>query len=720
MARRINVRGRSWLVLLGVCALLIAPSSALAGNEAAPWSAPTWLDAGEAGGVSASGPSLAELANGSLVATWNEDLSGSTFPQMTSEPFGGSWSAPDSLSTTAMTTPQDAAGGVRTAVSSDGRFVSVWLTPDAADSSENDVVGVSGSVTPGDAPSSSPQLFGTYSADSRDGLAFQYPYTPQVVMSSDGTGSVEFTAVDDNAAPGTDKRLAAIEGGSPESLTTTPPIRDNPIDGSSDYDKFIPQLAVAPLDAAWTASTNDTEAMLATATNYATPADGAILYTTNDPLDWYSATATDLPMSGELTAAGVLPDGQVIVANDADDVDSSLNDYGISVWETGDTSAQIVDPDTGDPAGYPAVATFNDGSATIAYVDYDGTDGTGVVKAVTMSSGGVWGQPVTLSPAGQKIRDVTDAYGPDGTTYVAWAASAASGTSPSDGIYASVRLPGGSFPTTPDVVFTEAGAGATTPKIAVDQTGFATIVAAVYDPGVGERIAAFTHTNPLPPRLLTPPAITGAVAVGSTLSCSKGTWANQPTVFTYEWLRGGKPIAGATAQTYTVVTADAGQTLSCQVTATNGYGSALGTSAGLAGPAQANTGPGKNSSASPSAGAVKTGSGSVSVSLSCPATVASCLPVTLTISVVEELSGGKIVAVSASAAKHKKRTTVIGSGLIKLKPGQRHTATVRLDAAGRRLLTSHKRLRAVFTVRAGTAKLLTRTVRFTAQKTKRH
>jgi hypothetical protein len=712
---------RSWLVLVGVCALcalLLAPSSALAGNEAAPWSAPTWLDAGEAG-VSASGPSLAELADGSLVATWNEDLSGSTFPQMASEPFAGSWSAPDSLSTTAMTTPQDALGGVRTAVSAGGRFVSVWLTPDAT-SGQNDVVGVSGSVTPGEQPSLTPDVFGTYSADSHDGLAFAYPYTPQVAMSSDGTGSVEFTAVDDNAAPGTDKRLAAIEGGSPESLTTTPPIRDNPIDGASDYDKFIPQLAVAPLNAEWTESTNDTEAMLATAANFATPADHAILYTTNDPLDWYSVTPTDLPMSGTLTAAGVLPDGHVIVANDANDVDSNPNDYGISVWETGDMTAQVLDPDTGDPAGYPAVATFNDGSATIAYIDYDGTDGTGVVKAVTMSSGGVWGQPVTLSPAGQKIRDVTDAYGPDGTTYVAWAASAASGSSPSDGIYASVRLPGGSFPTTPAAVFTEAGAGATTPKIAVDQTGFATIVAAVLDPGIGERIAAFTHTNPIPPRLLTAPAISGAATVRSTLSCSTGTWANQPTIFTYQWQRGGKPIAGATAQTYKVTSADTGQTLSCQVTATNADGSALGTSAAVAGPGKSFPGPSKKGSASPSTGAVKSGGGSASVSLSCPASVASCLPVTLAISVVESLTGGKVVAVSASKAKRKQRTVEIGSAQIRLRPGQKRTATVKLNATGRTLLTAHKRLRAIFTVRAGTKKLLTRAVTFTAKKKKRH
>jgi hypothetical protein len=708
-------------VLLAAVACVCAPAAAVAGNEAAPWSAPTWLDGGENTGVSASGPSLTELPSGALVATWNEDLAGSTFPQMASEPFAGSWSAPDSLSTTPMEIPQDGLGGVRTAIDGQGGFVSAWQTPDAV-AGQDDIVGVSGTVTPGEAPTFTPHTFGTYSNDARDGLSFEYPYTPQVAMSTDGTGSAEFTAVDNNASPGTDKRLAAIENGSIDTLTTNPPIRDNPVDGSSNYDKYIPQLAVAGLNAEWTASTNDTEAMIATSNNYDThygsqdaPDENAILYTTSNPLDWYSVTPTVLPMTGELAAAGVLPNNNVIVANDADDPSNPSSPYQLSVWETGAATAKVLDSDTGDPAGYPAVATFNDGSATIAYIDYDGSDGTGVVKETTMSPNGQWSDPVPLSPAGFKVHDVTDAYGPDGTTYVAWDATSTTDAA-DDGIYSSVRLPGGSFPSTPEPVYTATNDQGGTPKIVVDETGFATIVATAFDSGVGTRVAAFTHTNPIPPRLDTAPSITGAAKVGSTLACAGDAWFNRPTSFLVQWLRGTASIAGATARTYTATSADGGQTLSCEVTATNAYGSALGKSAGVKVAAAANS---QQSNVSPTAGSVgTTGGNAVSVTISCPATAQSCAPAVLTITVVEKLIGGKVVAVIASKHAKKKKTVVIGRAKESLRPGQKKKVTVHLNGAGKKLIAHRARLRVAFTVTAGGKRVLGKTL--TLHKPKPH
>ena len=69
------------------------------------------------------------------------------------------------------------------------------------------------------------------------------------------------------------------------------------------------------------------------------------------------------------------------------------------------------------------------------------------------------------------------------------------------------------------------------------------------------------------------PTLTGTPALGQTLSCSTGTWANSPTSFSYAWLRSGVPIAGQAAGTYVVQAADQGHTVSCQVTAGNGGGS---------------------------------------------------------------------------------------------------------------------------------------------------
>ena len=78
------------------------------------------------------------------------------------------------------------------------------------------------------------------------------------------------------------------------------------------------------------------------------------------------------------------------------------------------------------------------------------------------------------------------------------------------------------------------------------------------------------------------PVISGTTQVGSTLSTTDGTWTGSPSpTFTYQWLRGGSNISGATANTYMLVTADAGATVTVTVTATNTAGSASVTSTGV-------------------------------------------------------------------------------------------------------------------------------------------
>ncbi|MDF2920028.1 MAG: hypothetical protein K0S70_4246, partial [Microbacterium sp.] len=63
------------------------------------------------------------------------------------------------------------------------------------------------------------------------------------------------------------------------------------------------------------------------------------------------------------------------------------------------------------------------------------------------------------------------------------------------------------------------------------------------------------------------PSITGTASVGSTVRAVTGTWAPVPATFAYQWRRNGTAIAGATASTYRVGTADAGTRLSVSVTA---------------------------------------------------------------------------------------------------------------------------------------------------------
>jgi hypothetical protein len=70
------------------------------------------------------------------------------------------------------------------------------------------------------------------------------------------------------------------------------------------------------------------------------------------------------------------------------------------------------------------------------------------------------------------------------------------------------------------------------------------------------------------------PAITGTTTVGSTLTCSTGTWSGSPTSYAYQWLRNGVPIGGATSSTYVLVSGDSGKLVGCEVTATDTYGGA--------------------------------------------------------------------------------------------------------------------------------------------------
>ncbi len=82
----------------------------------------------------------------------------------------------------------------------------------------------------------------------------------------------------------------------------------------------------------------------------------------------------------------------------------------------------------------------------------------------------------------------------------------------------------------------------------------------------------FPSTEPLPFTTAPTPTITGTPKVGKTLTANPGSWAPTPDALTYQWVRGGTNIPGATSKTYTPVAADVGQQISVKVTATkSGY-----------------------------------------------------------------------------------------------------------------------------------------------------
>ncbi len=120
---------------------------------------------------------------------------------------------------------------------------------------------------------------------------------------------------------------------------------------------------------------------------------------------------------------------------------------------------------------------------------------------------------------------------------------------------------------TPAAAVTDTAAAVASPTAAATPTP-----SALPSPSPTPTPAAFTSA-PVP-------TISGTPAPGRTLTAVTGTWKPTPTTFTYQWLRSGAAIAGATAATYTPVSADLDRGLSVRVTATrSGYTTTSATSA---------------------------------------------------------------------------------------------------------------------------------------------
>jgi hypothetical protein len=100
---------------------------------------------------------------------------------------------------------------------------------------------------------------------------------------------------------------------------------------------------------------------------------------------------------------------------------------------------------------------------------------------------------------------------------------------------------------------------------------------------IGLGIGLVTKTlggGAIPPVNTVAPVISGTAVVGQVLSTTNGTWDNIPLSFSYQWKRGVTNV-GTNANTYTLVAADAGQSITCVVTGTNAAGSNNATSNAL-------------------------------------------------------------------------------------------------------------------------------------------
>ncbi len=126
------------------------------------------------------------------------------------------------------------------------------------------------------------------------------------------------------------------------------------------------------------------------------------------------------------------------------------------------------------------------------------------------------------------------------------------------------------------------GATATTYVLAAADVGATIEVQVTATNTGGTAIATSLPTaivTPPPPVEVTAPSIAGTLRQGSVLTEVHGTWTNAPTSFAYQWMRcdaagaNCTAIAGAIAQTYTLIAADVGARLVVRETAANAGGS---------------------------------------------------------------------------------------------------------------------------------------------------
>jgi hypothetical protein len=86
-----------------------------------------------------------------------------------------------------------------------------------------------------------------------------------------------------------------------------------------------------------------------------------------------------------------------------------------------------------------------------------------------------------------------------------------------------------------------------------------------------------------PPVNTAAPVASGIGTVGQILTCTTGTWNNSPSSYAYRWQRNGTDIVlNGAASTYTLVAADSGTNVGCNVTATNAIGNASAVSNAIA------------------------------------------------------------------------------------------------------------------------------------------
>ena len=332
---------------------------------------------------------------------------------------------------------------------------------------------------------------------------------------------------------------------------------------------------------------------------YVTNADGKVDVIDGVGTTTPSVSAATLTVGNNPTALAITPDGDYIYVTNADTP-------SVSVIDAASTATPSVSPTPLSVGSFPdGVAITADGdyayvtnldSGTVSVIDGAET-GTPTVAPTPLTVGnGPWGVAIDGDYAyvanyesnTVSVIDDADSVSPSvsATTLSTGSSSeydnpAAVAISP-DGEYAYTTnyglADGNGHGTTVTVI---QGANTATPSVSPDTLS---VGQGPYAVAVAPNVVT-TGAPQSAPSELTAPTVTGTPRAGQGLSCSTGSWSNDPTSFAYQWSRDQTPIQGATQPRYVIQLSDEQLTLTCAVIAANAAGpSAPAISSGVAVP----------------------------------------------------------------------------------------------------------------------------------------